>query len=62
MGSAYGTLKDFDRAISCFRKAAKLQPGNAQTWHYLGMSYQSRGDDDNASKYLLKAQQLSRKL
>ena len=58
MGSAYGALKEFDRAISCFRKSADLQPDNAQTWHFLGMAYQNKGDGDNASMYLLKAQQL----
>ena len=61
LGSAYGTSGDFRNAIESFKKALEITPNDAQIYYFIGITYQSLGDKENAKIYLDKAQAMQGK-
>lgn len=55
VGSVYGTLGNYEGALESFFLAGKYDPGNAQVWNYIGITYRLKGDVNNAKIYLEKA-------
>lgn len=47
--------KDFERALTYFRKAVELDPTNPNVYDSLGECYKTMGDKKNAIKYLKKS-------
>jgi tetratricopeptide (TPR) repeat protein len=47
--------KDYDRALTYFKKAAELDPTNPNVYDSLGECYKTMGDKKNAIKYLKKS-------
>ena len=48
-------IKDYDRAMVYFNKAAKLDPTNPNVYDSLGEAYKTMGDKKNAIKYFKKS-------
>ncbi|MEJ2720701.1 MAG: tetratricopeptide repeat protein [bacterium] len=48
MGTYYETQKNFENAILCYRKALKIDPGNAACWNQLAYAYHAVGDLEDA--------------
>lgn len=62
VGSVYGTLGNYEKALESFFLAGKYDPGNAQTWNYIGITYRLKGDENNAKIYLEKAYRMDPQL
>jgi tetratricopeptide (TPR) repeat protein len=64
LGSTYGTLQKYDKAIEYFLKSDQYNPGNPEVYNFLSMTYKFMGDNANAEIYSHKkekAKQLKKK-
>ena len=54
IGCAYFNLKKYPDAIKNFNKALELDPKDIYSLRYIGLTYQTIGDDKNAKEYFAK--------
>jgi tetratricopeptide (TPR) repeat protein len=59
LGMAYGEMNQMDRAISAFKHAMKLNPGNAENYFGLALMLHATGDTLGAEQALTQAIDLS---
>ena len=51
MGFCYFKLKEYEKAISCFKKVLKIDPGSAIDYANIAVNYEKLGDTDKAIQY-----------
>ena len=51
----YFLNRKFEKAVECFKKVLKLNPGNADAYYNLGLIYENQNDPDAAKKMYEKA-------
>ena len=59
IGSVYGSAQQFDNAITNFEKALEADPNNAMANYFLGITWQSKGNQMVAQRYLDQAYALN---
>ena len=55
LGICYARRGEFDRAIACYQRALEYDPGDRQTWRYIGLAYRGKGDEASAQVYLKRS-------
>ena len=61
-GIAYGTIKNYSKAIACFQNAVILQPSSPKINYYLSTAYKFNNDSVNSVVYFQKAYSLDNSL
>ena len=59
LGLSYGTLKQYDTALSCLLKANQIQPNDSQICFFIATVYQFKNDSANYQKFYEKAVEYS---
>ncbi len=59
LGLSYGTLKQYDTALSCLLKANELQPNDSQICLFIATVYQFKNDSANYQKFYEQAVEYS---
>jgi len=62
MGSAFLALDRIDEAYACYQRALKIDPVNPGTLFNLGVTCQSRGEDEQSKEYFEQVLKLSPEL
>lgn len=58
LGEAYYLNKQYPEAVKAFSEAAAIRPGYADTYYYMGLTYEKMGDKENAVAAVEKALRL----
>ena len=58
MGSTFGNLKQFDKALGYFFDAAKFDSTDISVYYFIGMTYQNLNDTVKGKFYLEKANRM----
>jgi tetratricopeptide (TPR) repeat protein len=58
MGSCYGMLKNYPKAIESFERCLALAPNNEKAWRFMSITYGFMGDKAKADELLKKADSL----
>jgi tetratricopeptide (TPR) repeat protein len=59
MGAYYLKINEFEKALSCFEKAEKINPATEMINFYLGEVYLKLGNMELSKKYLDKSKDLN---
>ena len=55
MATSYATMKDYRRAIECYKRAIAADPRHKKAHEYLGIAYMAVYQDELARPYLERA-------
>lgn len=59
MGAYYLKINEFEKALSCFEKAEKINPATEMINFYLGEVYLKLGNKELSKKYLDRSKDLN---